>query len=107
MSMYFSRKMIRLILILAPASSVVAGLALDFLVSWSIVQQTIGEDEPQLKSEAPAVGKSPGKPGKPSKGRRSGTAGTPAFVRDMTEFYHDNLALRQVCCSPFVFGTCS
>jgi len=36
--MYFSRKMIRLILILGPASSVVGGIALELILTWCFSQ---------------------------------------------------------------------
>ena len=43
--MYFSRKMIRLILILGPASSVVGGIALEMICKWCYTQLTLAEDE--------------------------------------------------------------
>jgi len=93
-STYFSRKMIRLILLLAPASSIIAGIALDFLITWSMAQQTIDEEkEKAAAAEAAPAKTSQGLKGKP-KGKRN-SSGSPAFVRDLTDFYAENIALRQ------------
>jgi dolichyl-diphosphooligosaccharide---protein glycosyltransferase len=50
-AMYFSRKMIRLILILGPASSVVGGMALELILGWAFSQLTLpGRNSPSMFS---------------------------------------------------------
>jgi len=98
MAMYFSRKMIRLLLVLGPASSVVGGIALDLIIKWCWAQLTMDEeassDPVTAKSAAAKAVAAKGSGGKGKKGR--GSNHEHPFVRECREMYADNVGIRRI-----------
>eukprot|EP00048_Salpingoeca_helianthica_P015016 m.224640 g.224640 ORF g.224640 m.224640 type:complete len:744 (+) comp16518_c0_seq1:2306-4537(+) len=76
---YFSRKMIRLVLLLAPAASIAAGIAADLIFGWSLtilsagvgeyLGGSSGEAEASAKAETEETAKSPEKDKKAKAGK--------------------------------------
>jgi len=88
-TMYFSRKMIRLILMLAPPACIVSGIAFEAVLLWSIDQVMIDENNPTASS-----GGDSGKPvGKPGKKKSKGSS--ISLIRELKALYDQNLFLRK------------
>jgi len=89
---YFSRKMIRLVLILGPSACVVAGIAFELILTWSMEQLSISDDE---EEEDSGKGKKDGKKGGKGGGKASRAVKDFSFFKDAKKFYDDNLLLRK------------
>jgi len=93
---YFSRKMIRLVLILGPSACVIAGIAYEVVLTWSLAQLSISEDDEGVDvTESKGKGKDAGKGAK--KGGKGGSKlpGEFAFVKDLRKMYGENLLMRK------------
>ncbi|EKX36499.1 hypothetical protein GUITHDRAFT_78856 [Guillardia theta CCMP2712] len=106
-SMYFSRKMIRLILILAPASSVVAGVALELVITWSISQHLEDLEEPADPVTAKSAAAKNVKKAQGKKGKKGGELTSHPFFQELNEIYSENLMLRKVLAGVWLFMTLS
>ena len=97
-AMYFSRKMIRLILVLGPASSVVGGIALEMIGRWCWAQiWVLGEEDEEddvVTAKTPAAKAKAMSNGSGDKKKKGGKREHP-FVRECREMYEQNVPLRK------------
>jgi len=108
-ALYFSRKMIRLVLMLAPPACMVGGIAVDIILTWATGQAFSWDaEEPEVKEEEEEVvkpvakgkGKDDGKSKKPvarPTKKRASRSGMMQFAlfRELKESYDENELLRK------------
>jgi dolichyl-diphosphooligosaccharide--protein glycosyltransferase len=93
---YFSKKMVRLVLLLAPPSAVLGGIALASILSWCIAQFSSSADDEDKAStgKSSSADASPAKKGgKKAKAVGSETSGPLAML---TNFYQGQVFLRRL-----------
>eukprot|EP00005_Dracoamoeba_jomungandri_P008973 CAMPEP_0174263992 /NCGR_PEP_ID=MMETSP0439-20130205/20885_1 /TAXON_ID=0 /ORGANISM="Stereomyxa ramosa, Strain Chinc5" /LENGTH=916 /DNA_ID=CAMNT_0015349661 /DNA_START=19 /DNA_END=2769 /DNA_ORIENTATION=+ len=96
-SYFVSSKMVRLIILLGPISSVLAGIAIGLALDWAIRQLfipfTVSSED--LTEDEPKRSNSSKKKNRKTK-RRCSTEGVPEFLSSLVVAYHYNVAFRVV-----------